>query len=124
MKIAISSNGKNLDAQMDPRFGRCAYFLVGNTDDMNFEAFDNGSIALGGGAGVQAAQFVASKGAKAVLTGNVGPKAVKTLAAAGIEIFAGQNGTVKEAVERYTNGQLDATRKATVNEHHGLDGSH
>lgn len=122
MKIAISSTGDRLDAPIDPRFGRCAYFLIGDTDDMNFEAFDNRGVALGGGAGVQAAQFVASKGAKAVLTGNVGPKAVATLDAAGIAIYSGENGSAKSAVERYRDGKLKATRTANVNEHHGMGG--
>jgi len=118
----VSSNGKNLDSQIDPRFGRCAYFLIVDTDNMSFEAFDNESIALGGGAGIQAAQFVASKGAKSILTGNVGPNAVKTLGAAGVEVFVGQNGTVREAVERYNSGNLESTRKATVADHHGMSG--
>ena len=122
MKIAASSSGNNLDSQIDPRFGRCAYFLIVDTDDMNFEAFNNENIALGGGAGIQAAQFVASKGAKALLTGNVGPNAVKALDAAGVEVFAGQNGTVSEAIERYKNGNLESTRKATVADHHGMGG--
>ena len=122
MKIAASSSGNNLDSQIDPRFGRCAFFLIVETDDMNFEAFNNESISLGGGAGIQAAQFVASKGAKAILTGNVGPNAVKTLGAAGVDIFAGQNGTVKEAVERYRSGNLESTRKATVVDHYGMGG--
>ena len=120
MKIAVSSSGKNLDSQIDPRFGRCAYFLIVDTDDMNFEAFDNESIALGGGAGIQAAQFVASKGAKAILTGNVGPNAVKTLGAAGVEVFVGQNGTVREALERYKGGNQESTRKASVADHYGM----
>lgn len=120
MKIAASSSGNDLDSKIDPRFGRCAYFLIVDTDDMEFEPFNNESIALGGGAGIQAAQFVASKGAKALLTGNVGPKAMKTLGAAGIEVFAGQNGTVSEAVKRYKSGNLESTRKATVAEHHGM----
>jgi predicted Fe-Mo cluster-binding NifX family protein len=122
MKIAASSSGNHLDSQIDPRFGRCAYFLIVDTDDMHFEAFNNESIALGGGAGIQAAQFVASKGAKAILTGNVGPNAVKTLGAAGVEVFVGQNGTVREAVERYKIGNLESTREATVADHHGMGG--
>ena len=122
MKIAVSSSGNNLDSRIDPRFGRCAYFLIVDTDDMNFEAFDNESIALGGGAGIQAAQFVASKGAKAILTGNVGPNAVKTLGAAGVEVFVGQNGTVRaQTLERYKGGSLESTRKASVADHHGMD---
>jgi len=123
MKIAVSSSGNSLDSQIDPRFGRCAYFLIVDTDDMDFETFDNESIALGGGAGIQAAQFVASKGAKAILTGNVGPNAVKTLGAAGVEVFVGQNGTVGEALERYKSGSLQSTSTPNVADHHGMGGS-
>lgn len=120
MRIAVSSSGNDLDSQVDPRFGRCAYFVFVETDDMGFEAFENGSIALGGGAGIQAAQFVASKGAKAVITGNVGPNAVQTLSAAGIETFVGQSGTVREAIERYTKGEINSTSTPNVADHYGM----
>ena len=120
MKVAVSANGKELDAIIDPRFGRCAYFIIVETDDMGFEAFDNESIALGGGAGIQAAQFVASKGAKAVLTGNVGPNAVQTLSAANIEIFVGQSGTVRGVVETYKMGRLNSAGTPNVPDHYGM----
>ena len=45
MKIAVSSSGKDLDSQVDPRFGRCAYFVIVETENMSFEAFDNENIA-------------------------------------------------------------------------------
>ena len=120
MKIAVSSSGNDLDSQVDPRFGRCAYFVIVETDDMGFEAFENGSIAMGGGAGIQAAQFVASKGAKSVITGNVGPNAVQTLSAAGVETFVGQSGTVREAIERYTKGKINSTSTPNVADHYGM----
>ena len=120
MKIAVSSSGNDLDSQVDPRFGRCAYFVIVETDDMGFEAFENENIALGGGAGIQSAQFVASKGAKAVITGNVGPNAVQTLSAAGVETFVGQSGTVREAIERYTKGEINSTSTSNVADHYGM----
>jgi predicted Fe-Mo cluster-binding NifX family protein len=86
MKIAVSSAGNSLDAQLDPHFGRCSFFVVVDSDDMSYEAFDNESGRLGGGAGIQAAQFVSSKGAGAVLTGSCGPNAMQTLSAAGIKV--------------------------------------
>ena len=122
MKIAVSSSGNNLDSQIDPRFGRCANFIVVDTENMDFEAFDNESIALGGGAGIQAAQFVASKGAKAVLTGNVGPNAVKTLAETGVAVFVGQMGTIREALERYKKGEIQPSSQANVVDHYGMGG--
>jgi predicted Fe-Mo cluster-binding NifX family protein len=87
---------------------------------MSFEAFDNESIALGGGAGIQSAQFVASRGAKAVITGNCGPNAVRTLSAAGIELFLGQSGTVKDVIDKYKSGDLRSTKKANVSDHYGM----
>jgi predicted Fe-Mo cluster-binding NifX family protein len=120
MKVAVSSSGKNLDSQIDPRFGRCAYFIIVNTDDMSFETFDNEAIALGGGAGIQSSQFVVSKGAKAVITGNVGPNAVHTLSAAGVKIFTGQTGSVREAVERYRKGDIKPQGSPNVDNHYGM----
>jgi len=119
MKVAVSASGKDLDAPIDPRFGRCAFFILVDTDDMTFEVFDNENIALGGGAGIQSAQFVVSKGAKVVITGNCGPNAVKTLNAAGTKIIVGQSGTVREAVEKYKRGLLDTTSEANVTDHYG-----
>ena len=120
MKLAISSSGKDLNSRVDPRFGRCAYFLIVETDDMSFEVFENESGVLGGGAGIQSAQFVASKGAKAVITGNCGPNAVNTLYAAGIQVFLGNTGTVMEALEKYKNGNLTPAKTAHVPDHNGL----
>ena len=120
MKVAVSSNGDNLDAQLDPRFGRCVFFLVVNSDDMSFEAFNNESAAQGGGAGIQAAQFLASQGVDAVITGNCGPNAVQTLAAAGVELFAGQAGIVKAVVEKFKKGNFRPTSAANVDSHFGM----
>ena len=120
MKLAVSSQGKNIESPVDPRFGRCAYFLIVETDDLRFEAFDNENRSLGGGAGIQSAQFVASKGAKAILTGFCGPKAVRTLSAAGIELYVVQRGTVKEAVEKFIKGELKPSEEANVADHFGL----
>ena len=107
IKVAVSAKGIDLDAQIDPRFGRCAYFIIVDADDMSFEAIDNESMALGGGAGIQAAQLVASKGAKVVITGSIGPNAFGTLSAAGIfQVFRAQTGTVRDAISDYKMGKL------------------
>ncbi len=122
MKIAVSASGPDLNSQIDPRFGRCAYFLIVETEDMSFEALDNASMSLGGGAGIGAAQSVGSKGVKAVITGNCGPNAANTLAAAGIQLYVGQSGSVKEAVARFNANQLNATSEANVVDHFGMGG--
>ncbi len=122
MKIAISSSGKTLDSALDPRFGRCAYFLIIDPADMHVEVLDNQSTAQGSGAGIQAAQSLAGKNVSAVITGHVGPNAVQTLAAAGIDIFAEQGGSIAEVVNRYNIGALKPTSQSTDSVHSGIDG--
>lgn len=122
MKIAISSSGKTLDSPLDPRFGRCAWFLVIDPADMSYEAFDNQNAAQSSGAGIQAAQFLADKNVSAVITGHVGPNAAQTLSAAGIEIFAQQQGTIREVLDSYKKKGLNPTAQSTVGRHFGLGG--
>ena len=122
MKIAISSSGQDLAAQLDPRFGRCCYFLIIETDTMGFEVFDNENAALGGGAGIQSAQFIAAKGAKAVITGHCGPNAIQALSAAGVGVYLVQTGTVQRLVDKFKNGRLSPTTKANASAHAGTGG--
>ena len=122
MKVAVSSSGQDLNSPIDPRFGRCAYFLVVETDDMSFEVFDNESAGLGGGAGIQSTQFIISKGAKAVITGNCGPNAVKTLSVGGVEVFLGNTGIGRKVLQKLKNGELTSTNIANASEYSGLKG--
>jgi len=122
MKIAVSSNGNDLTAQASPVFGRCPYYLFVDTGSMAFEAVPNPAISAPGGAGIQAAQFVASQGAKAVLTGNVGPNAFNVLQAAGVQIFTVVGGTVREAIEAYKEGRLQAITGPSAGPYAGMGG--
>jgi len=122
MKICITSCGKTLDSVVDSRFGRCAYFIFYDMETGNFEAEENNSAQFQGGAGIQSAQFVASKDAKAVLTGNVGPNAYQTLNAAGIEVYTGVSGSIKEAIEKYKKGEFKAVSGPSVGSHSGMPG--
>ena len=121
MKIAITSKGTTLDDQVDPRFGRCAHFVIVETDDMSCEAVANSNAAAGGGAGIQSAQLVADREVKVVLTGNCGPNAFRTLEAAGIDVVIGAGATVREAIEQYQAGQLAPTGGANVGSHAGMN---
>ncbi len=123
MKLAASATGKELSSQIDPRFGRSAYFVIVETNDMSFEAFETDNISMNTGAGISSANFIVSKGAKALLTGNCGPKAMQVFSAAGIKVFTGQTGTIKDSVEKYTQGLLQSSNDATVPEKAGLAGA-
>ena len=123
MKIAITAMGKGLDAEVDPRFGRCQYFIIFDTETGAFEALDNASVSLGGGAGIQSAQTIVEKDAEAVLTGNVGPNAFRTLSAAGISIYAGASGKVSDAIAQFKSGTLKSFSAPSVASHYGLGAS-
>ncbi len=122
MKVCVTSQGDNLDSQVDPRFGRCPYFLIIDTDSMDFEAIENSSVRVGGGAGIVSGQLIASKGAEMVITGNVGPNAFQTLQAANIKIIIGASGTVKQAIEEFKKGQLKPTEGPSVGSKFGMPG--
>ncbi|MBN1350822.1 NifB/NifX family molybdenum-iron cluster-binding protein [candidate division KSB1 bacterium] len=106
MKLCITATGKNLDAQVDPRFGRAEYFIIIDPDTMAFEALENASLNAMHGAGIQAAQLMSTKGVTAVITGQVGPNAFHTLKAAGIEMFHTKASSAAETVDAYKKGQL------------------
>ncbi|MGB9833830.1 MAG: NifB/NifX family molybdenum-iron cluster-binding protein [bacterium] len=120
MKICVSATANSLDAQVDQRFGRCPYFLVVDPETMQFEAISNEALNAMGGAGIQAAQAIANKGAEVLITGNVGPNAFQALSAIGIKIVIGISGTVREAVEKYKKGEFEVSRAPTVEGHFGM----
>ena len=120
MNICITSKGQTLDSPVDPRFGRCDYFIFIDTETSTFESVENPYAQQSGGAGVQAGQFMASKGVKTVLTGNIGPNAFETLNTAGIEIITGITGTVQRAVENFKKGKTKKCEKPSVNSKFGM----
>ena len=120
MKIAISATGPDLDAQVDPRFGRCRYFVIVDLETTQFEALENSSAMGSGGVGISAAQMIAGKGVEAVITGNCGPNAHQALSAAGIKVITGVTGSVRDAIEDYKSGKLQASSQPNVSAHSGI----
>ena len=106
MKIVISATGTTLDTEVDPRFGRCRYFIIVDPETMDFGVLENSSAMASGGAGISAAQMIASKGVQAVLTGNCGPNAYKVLLSAGIQVVTSISGVVKDAIQGYQSGKF------------------
>jgi len=119
MKVAISSQGNDIDALVDPRFGRARWLIFADTEADGWLPHDNNdSVNASGGAGVQAGTTVAEHGAEAVITGNVGPNAHRVLAAAGIAVYQVDNGvTVKEALAALRRDELTTLEAPTVQGH-------
>ena len=121
MKITISSQGQDLEAMVDPRFGRCPYFIIYDTETKETEVLSNPALEAKGGAGILAAQLIADKGVEVVITGNVGPNAFQTLNQAKIKIFGGATGTVKDSLKKFENGELNELSNSSVPRHFGME---
>jgi predicted Fe-Mo cluster-binding NifX family protein len=119
MRIATSATGKTLDVMVDPRFGRCQYFIFVDPETLQFEAVENPGVMAGGGAGIAAAQAIAAKGVESVLTGNCGPNAYQVLSAAGIKVITDVAGKVRDVVENYKAGKYQESSQASVPDHYG-----
>ncbi len=125
MKIAVSATHRSLEADVDPRFGRCMCFVIVETEGneiKDHEEISNEAIQASRGAGVQAAQIVANEGVEVVITGNIGPNAFNVLSQAGIKIITGVSGKISEVVKRYLKGELKEITKPTVGFGSGMGG--
>ncbi len=119
--LCITSSGHDLDSLHDPRFGRCSYFILIDSESMEFEAIQNGAIHASGGAGIQAAQTIASKSVEVLITGSVGPNAYSALESSGIRMYSASVKTVMDALELYKQGKLTEISTAGP-AHKGLGG--
>lgn len=122
MKITLSSTGEDMKAGLDRRFGRCACFVVYDTETDAVEVLRNPAGESGGGAGIKAAQIVVGTGAEAVITGNIGPNALDVLRQAGMKCFTANSTTLEKAVSDYQAGRLSEIKSATVGQHAGMGG--
>lgn len=118
MKVIVTSQGRELNSPIDPRFGRAKYFIVVDTETGDFSAADNSqNLNAARGAGIQAGKNVVDLGAEAVITGHVGPKAFATLQAGNVAIHTGASGTVADAIEQFKAGTLKQSSAADVEGH-------
>lgn len=121
MKICVTAGASGLDAPMDPRFGRCPFFVVVDLESMSESSIPNSSAASSSGAGIQAAQEIAKQGVSALITGNIGPNAMQTLSAAKIDVYQHQGGgSVMDVVKKFQGGELMKISSASVPVHAGM----
>lgn len=118
MKIAVTATSASLDAEVDPRLGRAATFVVYDTETDDWKGVDNTqNLQAAQGAGIQATQNLVREGVQAVLTGHCGPNAYRVLSSANIALYTDVSGTVQEAVQAFKAGQLKAASAPDVQGH-------
>jgi predicted Fe-Mo cluster-binding NifX family protein len=118
MKVAVTTSGNDLDAQVDPRFGRAPHFLIIETETGESYLKENTqNLNAAQGAGIQSAMNICEEDVDCVITGNCGPKAYATLNAANIAIHTCEGMTVGEAIEKLKRGELAEAQEANVEGH-------
>jgi len=122
MKICISATGNNLDAALDPRFGRAGYFLIVDDKGKLVKAIKNTGVQAMRGAGVTAAQIVVNENVDILITANIGPNASMILGNSGIKIFFSNSiVSVKDIIQEYQQGKLKEVTEA-IHSRPGLGG--
>lgn len=109
MKLAISSSGKGIESEVDARFGRCPYFVIveiENGEIKSEKTIENVGIKYERGAGVTAAQIVGNENVDAVITMNMGPRAVTVMKQLGIKVYFGR-GKIKDVIKEFIEGKLE-----------------
>ena len=123
MKICITSLGRDLDSPVDPRFGRCQYFLFLDEKGELKKVLPNSGVFAARGAGIAAAQQVTNQGVDVLISGNLGPNAFSVLLQTGVKIFLASPGiSVREVFSMWKKNKLSQINKPSVPGHFGLGG--
>ena len=100
MKIVITSQGNTLDSIIDPRFGRCSYFAIFDTETEKVDFVENNNKDAAEGAGPASVAFVANKEGKKIVSGEFGFKIKGLLNELNIQmIIIKEDKTISEIVE-------------------------
>ncbi len=121
MKIAVASKGEGLKARIDDRFGRAAYFVIVDLENMKETTIENTAKDEASGAGGRAVRLLANEGVEVVVAPELGPKAVTAIKAFEMKVYKKSDfEVVEDVVKGYQEGKLEEMKVATVEEHSGL----
>lgn len=112
MKIALTTSGKNMEAALDPRFGRCENFIIYDLENHDFECIENKGKDARGGAGISAAQQIIDKNVDAIITGNMGPNAFEIINKSSIKVYKGETKKGNELIADYNSGNMEEITEA------------
>jgi len=123
MKVAISAMSEDLKQEVNPVFGRCPGFVIMEIDGREIKEHSfvpNAAAQSGMGAGIAAAQAVASQGVQAVVSGNIGPNAFMVLNQSGIKVYQTVGLSVEQAIKQLAEGKLQEMSAASAPGHFGM----
>ena len=105
MRVAITSTGQSLESMLDQRFGRCAYFVIYDTETGGVEILPNPNKDAEEGAGPASVQLVASKEVQKIVSGEFGVKIKSLLDSLKIQmiVYKDQDKTVRSVIDMLNN---------------------
>ncbi len=108
MKVAIASKGKGLNSEIDDRFGRAEYFVIIDLDTLEEETIENISKNESSGAGGNTVRALFNKKVDAIISPELGPKAVTAVQAFEIKVYKkGDFKIVKDVLKAFQNNELE-----------------
>ena len=126
MRIAISAEAnQGLDSPVSQHFGRCPYFILVDLKDQEIDGV-NGieNPYYSNHTPGQVPAFIHAQKASVMLTGGMGRRAVSFFQQYDIQPVTGASGTVRQALERYLNGDLHGADPCATSEQHHHHGHH
>lgn len=106
--VAISAGGKDLNACVEPRFGRARFFVLVDPATEDWESFDNlANLSSQQDVGILTAKnLTKNRVVQTVVTGHCGPKAFKELKEAGVKVFLNARGSLRQVLKKLRLGEL------------------
>ena len=98
MKVAIASQGNTLDSNIDSSFGRCAWFIIIDTETGAMEFIPNPNKDLEENAGTAAVELVATRNVSMIVSGEFGAKIKPLLDSMHIQMVV-----IKDSTKRVSN---------------------
>ena len=102
MKMAISSERKDIDSEVSLRGGRAPFYLIFEENKL-VKVLKNPFKMGGGGAGFGVAEMLADEKVDLVITGKIGNNMKGALESKNIKYKEMQNITIKETLEKVEN---------------------
>jgi predicted Fe-Mo cluster-binding NifX family protein len=107
MRVGVTARGDSPLSEVCGQFGRAYWLMIYSPADRRWYAIDNDlNRTRSNNAGIGTAETMIAAGVKIVLTGETGPKAFRTLKAAGISVVHNVSGIVDEALSDWLSGHL------------------
>ncbi|MHC1689087.1 MAG: NifB/NifX family molybdenum-iron cluster-binding protein [Methanothrix sp.] len=105
MKVCIPTMGDcGMDEALCQHFGRAPTFTIIDVDTGTVQVLPNVSEHMGG-SGLPT-ETIFAEGVHVMIVGGLGPKAVSAFSQAGVDVFVGATGTVKDAIEDWRADML------------------